>query len=98
MKHKIFKNRKTIANFSYIVNMLIMGLWHGETWFYIEYGLIHGVALVINDWLSSFKKKHSDIIPSNKYTQMFSIFVTFNFVCFTFLIFSGELNKFLFHK
>lgn len=97
MKHKVFKSRKTTANIAYIVNMLTMGLWHGETWFYVEYGLIHGVALVVNDWWSGFKKKHSDVIPSNKYTELLSIFITFNFVCFTFLIFSGELNKFLFH-
>ena len=30
---------------AYIVNMLIMGFWHGVTWYYIAYGLFHGIGL-----------------------------------------------------
>ncbi|PAY53583.1 D-alanyl-lipoteichoic acid biosynthesis protein DltB [Ligilactobacillus salivarius] len=92
MKKKVFKNPKTTANITYILNMLLMGFWHGETWYYILYGFIHGVALVVNDWWLGYKKKHKDVVPHNKFTELFAIFITFNFVCFTFLIFSGILD------
>lgn len=96
MKHKVFKSRVTTANVCYVINMLIMGFWHGETWFYITYGLFHGCALVINDTWLRFKKKHQDVIPHNKLTELFAIFLTFNVVCFSFLIFSGFLNTLFF--
>ncbi|BEJ52776.1 D-alanyl transfer protein DltB [Lentilactobacillus buchneri subsp. silagei] len=96
MKHHIFKSRTTTANVCYVINMLIMGFWHGETWYYITYGLYHGFAMVINDTWLRFKKKHQDHIPHNKFTEAFAIFLTFNVVCFSFLIFSGFLNTLFF--
>ena len=98
MKHKTFKSPKTTANVTYVLNMLLMGFWHGETWYYILYGLIHGVALVINDWWLGFKKKNPGRLPHNRWTEALSIFITFNFVCFTFLVFSGFLDKLFFVK
>ena len=96
MKHKTFKNPKTTANITYILNMLLMGFWHGETWYYILYGFIHGVALVVNDWWLDLKKKNPGMVPHNKFTEYFAMFFTFNFVCFTFLVFSGFLDKLFF--
>jgi len=98
MKHKIFKKPTTTANVTYIINMLIMGFWHGVTWYYITYGLFHGVALVVNDTWLRYKKKHRQSIPHNKFTQVFAIFLTANLVCFSFLIFSGILDKIWFLK
>ena len=55
-RKKVFKNRNVTSSVAYIVNMLIMGFWHGVTWYYIAYGLFHGIGLVINDaWIR--KKK-----------------------------------------
>ncbi|GEP19930.1 D-alanyl-lipoteichoic acid biosynthesis protein DltB [Pediococcus argentinicus] len=98
MKKKVFKSPKTTANVTYILNMGLMGFWHGLTWYYILYGFIHGFALVANDWWIAVKKKHPGRIPHNKFTEAFAIFMTFNFVCFTFLIFSGFLDKLLFAR
>ncbi|GEP25199.1 D-alanyl-lipoteichoic acid biosynthesis protein DltB [Lentilactobacillus diolivorans] len=92
MKRKVFRSKVTTANVCYILNMLLMGLWHGETWFYVLYGLLHGTALVVNDAWLRFKKKHQEQLPHNKLTELFAMFITFNFVCFTFFIFSGFLN------
>lgn len=98
MKHKVFKSPKTTANVTYIINMTIMGFWHGVTWYYITYGILHGVAMVVNDWWLRYKKGHPGKIPHNKFTEVFATFVTFNFVCFTFLLFSGFLNTMLIAK
>jgi membrane protein involved in D-alanine export len=97
MKRKTFKSPKTTANITYILNMLLMGFWHGLTWYYILYGLIHGVALVVNDWWLNVKKRNLGRFPHNRFTEYFAVFVTFNFVCFTFLVFSGFLDTMIFH-
>ncbi|MFD1410530.1 D-alanyl-lipoteichoic acid biosynthesis protein DltB [Lapidilactobacillus gannanensis] len=93
MKKRWIKNRVRISQLAYLVNFLVMGFWHGLTWYYIVYGLFHAAAIIINDIWLRFKKKHQDKIPSNKFTEYLSIFITFNVICFSFLIFSGFLNK-----
>jgi membrane protein involved in D-alanine export len=52
--------------------------------------------MVINDAWLRFKKKHQAVIPHNKLTEALAIFITFNVVCFSFLIFSGFLNTLFF--
>ncbi len=93
MKKRWIKNRIRISQIAYLVNFLIMGFWHGLTWYYIVYGLFHACAIIINDIWLRYKKKHQAQIPSNKFTKGFSVFLTFNVVCFSFLIFSGILDK-----
>ncbi|KRM12306.1 D-alanyl transfer protein [Paucilactobacillus suebicus DSM 5007 = KCTC 3549] len=91
MKHRWIKNRIRVSQLAYLVNFLVMGFWHGVTWFYIVYGLFHAAAMIINDIWLRFKKKHKGI-PHNRFTEGFAIFLTFNVICFSFLIFSGFLN------
>lgn len=106
VKHKVFKNRNVTSSIAYIVNMLIMGFWHGLTWYYITYGLFHGIGLVINDaWVRKKKKinrerKVKDLppLPDNKWTQALGIFITFNVVMLSFLLFSGFLDRLWFPK
>lgn len=96
-KKRWFKNRNMLSSTAYMLNMLIMGFWHGITWYYILYGFLHGLALVANDWWLRFKRKNLKQLPHNRFTTGVAIFITFNFVMFTFLIFSGFLDTYLFH-
>lgn len=96
MKNKLLKNKIVIANLGYVLLFLLMGFWHGLTWYYIVYGLYHAGAIIICDAWLRFKKKHQAKLPSNKLTQILAIAVTFNVVCFSFLIFSGFLDKLIF--
>ena len=106
VKHKVFKNRNVTSSVAYIANMLIMGFWHGLTWYYITYGLFHGIGLVINDaWVRQKKKinrerKVQDLppLPDNKWTQALGVFITFNVVMLSFLLFSGFLDQLWFPK
>ncbi|KRN27461.1 dltB protein [Lactobacillus selangorensis] len=97
MKHKLFKSRITTANVGYILLFLIMGFWHGETWYYIAYGIFHACAMILTDAWIRFKKRHKGMFPSNKFTYAMAVFFTFNTVCFSFLIFSGFLDTLWFH-
>lgn len=90
MKHKWFKTRLTGASVGFIVNMLVMGFWHGLTIHYILYGLYHGVLLAgteIYQKKSKFHKKYKKV----GWYRFASWFITLNFVMFGFLIFSGHL-------
>ena len=96
MKKKVFKSQVVTANAGYLTLFIIMGFWHGLTWYYIVYGLFHASAMIICDWWQRFKKKHRSDIPSNRVTKCCAIAITFNLVCFSFLIFSGFLNQLFF--
>lgn len=97
MKKKLFKNRIRLSQVAYLINFLIMGFWHGVTWYYVVYGIFHACAIIINDYWLRFKRKHKKQLPSNKYTKALAIFITFNVICFSFLIFSGFLDTLWFH-
>lgn len=91
IKKKWFKNRYTSAYIGYVMIMLIMGFWHGIQLNYIVYGAYHGVLLSTTDFYqkTSLYKR----LKEKKLYRGFSIAVTFNVVCFGFLIFSGYLFK-----
>lgn len=95
IKKKTFKSKIVISNISYLALFLLMGIWHGLTWYYIVYGLFHGVAIIVNDAWIRYKKKQRQL-PSNWFTYAVAVFITFNTVCFSFLIFSGILDTMFF--
>lgn len=86
MKQKWFKTRLTGASIGFLINMLVMGIWHGLTGHYILYGLYHGVLLAVTE---TYQKK-SKFYKKKKWYQIASWFVTLNLVMFGFLIFSGH--------
>lgn len=96
IKNKVFKSRIVASNVGYFALFLLMGIWHGLTWFYLVYGLYHAALICLTDAWLRFKKKHKEKIPSNKFTHGFAVFLTFNAVCLSFLIFSGFLDKLFF--
>lgn len=106
MRNKVFKNRNTTSSVAYLLNMLLMGLWHGVTWYYIAYGLFHGLGLVFNDaWIrkkkalnKERKKAGLSPLPDNRWTQALGTLVTVHVVMLSFLIFSGFLNDLWFKK
>ena len=106
MRNKVFKNRNTTSAVAYLINMAIMGFWHGVTWYYVAYGVFHGLGLIVNDaWLRKKKilnkeRKTKGLSPllDNKWTQALGMVITFHVVMFSFLIFSGFLNELWFKK
>ncbi|WP_165003039.1 MULTISPECIES: D-alanyl-lipoteichoic acid biosynthesis protein DltB [unclassified Enterococcus] len=95
MKKKVIKSRIVMSNIGYFALFLLMGVWHGLTWYYIVYGLYHACLICLTDAWIRFKKKHKKL-PSNWMTHALSVFLTFQAVCFSFLIFSGFLDQLFF--
>ncbi|MFT8470296.1 D-alanyl-lipoteichoic acid biosynthesis protein DltB [Oenococcus sp.] len=97
-KKRLFKKSTTYSSVAYVLNMLLMGFWHGITWYYIAYGLFHGLGLMINDAWLRYKRRHLKWLKSNWLTQGIAIIFTFHVVMFSFLLFSGFLNVLWFIK
>ena len=94
IRKKWFKNRLHNAAYAYMVNMLVMGFWHGISVSYIAYGFYHGVLMSgfeIYQKKSNFYKQHKN----KTWYKLMSWFVTMNLVMVGFFIFSGEPYKIL---
>ncbi|MGK0576202.1 D-alanyl-lipoteichoic acid biosynthesis protein DltB [Macrococcus capreoli] len=89
-KKKYIKNNLLVSNIGFMINFMVMGIWHGIEWFYILYGLYHGILFVLYGYYEQWKKKHPVKIPV-KVMDVIGIIVTFHIVAFGFLIFSGKL-------
>ncbi|WP_261045847.1 D-alanyl-lipoteichoic acid biosynthesis protein DltB [Streptococcus mitis] len=94
IRKKWFKNRLHNATYAYMVNMLVMGFWHGLSVSYIIYGFYHGVLMAgfeVYQKKSNFYKKNKN----KNWYKLLSWFVTMNLVMVGFFIFSGEPYKIL---
>lgn len=84
-----FKSTLVCAQVGLILNMFIMGLWHGLTADYIVYGLYHGVLLAATE---GFQKK-AGLYKHHRHAiwyRVLSWFVTVQLVMVGLAIFSGQ--------
>lgn len=91
-RKKRFKSRLNGAAAGLILNMTIMGIWHGLEPHYIIYGVYHGLILAVTEIYqkkSKFYRNHKD----KGWYRFGSWFLTLNLVMFGFLIFSGHISK-----
>ncbi|ERI99952.1 MULTISPECIES: D-alanyl-lipoteichoic acid biosynthesis protein DltB [Eubacteriales] len=92
IRKKWFSSRLNGAAAGLVVNMLVMGLWHGFTGCYIAYGLYHGMLLALTEIYqkkSAFYKRNRD----KGWYKALSWFVTLQLVMVGFLIFSGAMAE-----
>lgn len=78
-----------------LIAMLLSGAWHGGSWHFVVWGLLHGLALMylnITDW---FRKRLSNKqnklkTKSSWLGKLLGIFITIHFVCFSFVFFRAK--------
>ena len=88
----MFKKRLTTACCGYVVNMFLMGMWHGLTPDYLLYGLYHGVLLAATEAYQKrcpFYKRNK----GKRWYKVLSWFVTMNLVIIGFSLFSGQVGE-----
>ena len=61
---------------------IIAGIWHGPSWQFVIFGGLHGLGLIINHLYKRYIKI--------KLNSLLSIFLTFNYINFTFIFFRAE--------
>lgn len=88
LSRKLFKSRLTTACVGFMLNMLLMGIWHGITPDYITYGLYEGILIAASHYLQKkwkFYKKHK----RERWFGVASWAVTMVAVFFGFALFGG---------
>lgn len=66
------------AMFATFVSIFIAGIWHGAGWTFVAYGVLHGIALIVNHYWRKTK------IQLNKYVAwlLFFMFINIAFIVF----------------
>lgn len=91
-RRHVFKKRLTTACCGYVVNMFLMGMWHGLTPDYLLYGLYHGVLLAATEAYQKrcpFYKRNK----GKRWYKVLSWLVTMNLVIIGFSLFSGQVGE-----
>jgi D-alanyl-lipoteichoic acid acyltransferase DltB (MBOAT superfamily) len=70
-----------------ILVFLIGGLWHGIGWTFVVWGLLHGVGLSVTRLFQLTRNKQFGKPRPNVALRWLSIFLTFQFVCLTWIYF-----------
>jgi alginate O-acetyltransferase complex protein AlgI len=71
------------------ITFVICGFWHGPNLTYIIWGALHGVALAWDILTNKFRNRLKKKVNMGMY-KFISIFITFNFLCFSFIMFRAN--------
>jgi D-alanyl-lipoteichoic acid acyltransferase DltB (MBOAT superfamily) len=74
---------KTYINL--FLTMLLGGLWHGASWKFVLWGVLHGSALAFERFFGNLIK-----LPKNYFVKTIQILLTFHFVAFCWLFFRAK--------
>jgi alginate O-acetyltransferase complex protein AlgI len=86
------KRSRVMPYLNLIVTMLLGGLWHGVTWNFAIWGLLHGTALALVRGWQTWRGRWKPPVPWHK--QVPAVAVTYLFVCFTWIFFrAGTLDQ-----
>lgn len=67
-----------------IITMFLGGLWHGASWNFVFWGLLHGVALALHKLYMGLSGGASG---KSRLRRLLGVVVTFHFVCFCWIFF-----------
>jgi D-alanyl-lipoteichoic acid acyltransferase DltB (MBOAT superfamily) len=67
-----------------VITMLLGGLWHGATWPFAIWGLLHGAALAITRAWQAWRGRRPAL---GWLTRAICVFCTYQFVCLTWIFF-----------
>ena len=74
-----------------LLTMLLGGLWHGAAVRFILWGGLHGVALALHKiWMAAVPGAKADGSQMHRLSRIGGILLTFNLVCFGWLMFRAE--------
>src|ERR1051326_2291063 len=77
---------------SLVITMLLGGLWHGVTWNFAIWGLLHGTALAATRLWWAWRGKPRQ--PASPRKRALAIAGTYPFVCFTWIFFrAGSVSS-----
>lgn len=69
---------------SLVITMVLGGLWHGATWPFAIWGLLHGCALAVTRRWQAWRGRRPE---TSRIARALCVFCTYQFVCFTWIFF-----------
>jgi membrane protein involved in D-alanine export len=85
-------SRYVTSSLALLLTFGLMGAWHGLEVRYLVYGLYHAVLLIAHQATSRSVRRRWPVATKSRAWHWLAVLVTFNAVCFGFLIFSGRLG------
>jgi D-alanyl-lipoteichoic acid acyltransferase DltB (MBOAT superfamily) len=80
----------TVLYCGLVVTMLVGGLWHGPTWAFVFWGLLHGTGLVAVRVFANARKRFGFAKRNSVWSRALGVLITFNFVCLAWVFFRAE--------
>lgn len=82
----------TGTSLALMITFIVSGLWHGTTWGFLIWGVLHGTYLVSSIYYRPYQKKlYSRLgVEKSRWTKWWQIFVTFNLTSFAWIFFRAR--------
>lgn len=81
----------------YLLNLFlvfaVVGLWHGASWNFVFWGIYHGLGNIVYQAYKRLTANNVRLNKPNIVSQICSIFLTFNFVSFGWVLFKMNLTE-----
>jgi alginate O-acetyltransferase complex protein AlgI len=77
------------TNFNLITTMILGGLWHGASWNFIGWGILHGLALAVHKIWKLITDKPFKALKTKSLYKGIMVLITFHFVCFCWIFFKA---------
>ncbi len=80
------------------LSLFLAGVWHGSTWNFVIFGLIHGIGVVAVDMYGRMLQTRLGRDGLARYQglaapRLAAVGFTFHYVCFSFLFFPSDLGR-----
>ena len=75
-----------------VITFVLVGFWHGASWAFLVWGLIHGLYMAVGILVQGPKRKFYNKynLTNSKILGAIQIFITFNLVAFSFIFFRAS--------
>lgn len=75
-----------------VITFVLVGFWHGASWAFLFWGLLHGIYMAIGLLVQGPKRKFylKYKLNNSKFLGAIQIFITFNLVAFSFIFFRAS--------
>jgi alginate O-acetyltransferase complex protein AlgI len=73
-----------------LITMLLGGLWHGASWTFVFWGLLHGIGLVVNHWWEDNRRRKRRKPKHDWWVKLLCWGGTYSFVCVSWVFFRAQ--------
>ena len=70
-----------------LVTFALGGIWHGASWTFLIWGLLHGFGLAVNHAAEALWPRRGKQSPKHLLARIGGVLLTFHFVCLTWIFF-----------